>query len=238
MHRAPGSLKPRTSLANDKWELYDTRADFSLLDDLAATDPAKLKEMQDLFTKVAVENHVLPIDDRSIERLNAAAAGRPDLMGGRTSLTVYPGMSGMMENAFINVKNRSFSIAAEVHVPDSAASGVILAQGGRFGGWSFWLKAGVPRFTYNWLGVARYEIAADNPLPSGEQVLRFDFAWDGGKPGAGGVARISLAVQNSPKAGSTAPSPSRSPRMKGRTSARTSGPRLLRTIRFRRSFPA
>ena len=192
VHRAPWELKPRTSLANDKWELYDTRADFSLLDDLAATDPAKLKEMQDLFTKVAVENHVLPIDDRSIERLNAAAAGRPDLMGGRTSLTVYPGMSGMMENAFINVKNRSFSIAAEVHVPDSAASGVILAQGGRFGGWSLWLKAGVPRFTYNWLGVARYEIAADNPLPSGEQVLRFDFAWDGGKPGAGGVARISL----------------------------------------------
>ncbi|HZZ61572.1 MAG TPA: arylsulfatase [Roseiarcus sp.] len=192
VHRAPWELKPRTSLANDKWELYDTRADFSLINDLAATNPAKLKEMQDLFIKVGVENHVLPIDDRSIERLNAAVAGRPDLMGGRTSLTVYPGMSGMMENAFINVKNRSFSIAAELHVPDSAASGVILAQGGRFGGWSLWLKGGVPRFTYNWLGVAPYEIAAESPLPTGEQVLRFDLAYDGGKPGAGGVARISL----------------------------------------------
>jgi hypothetical protein len=148
--------------------------------------------MQDLFTKVAIENHVLPIDDRSIERLNAAAAGRPDLMGGRTSLTVYPGMSGMMENAFINVKNRSFSIMAELHVPDSSTSGVILAQGGRFGGWSLWLKAGVPRFTYNWLGMERYEIAASSPLPSGEQVLRFDFAYAGGRPGAGGVGRISL----------------------------------------------
>ena len=67
-------------------------------------------------------------------------------MDGRTSLTVYPGMSGLMENAFINVKNRSFSIMAEVHVPNSSASGVILAQGGRFGGWSLWLKAGVPEF--------------------------------------------------------------------------------------------
>ena len=73
-HRAPWELKPRTSLANDKWELYDTRADFSLLDDLAATDPAKLKEMPGSVHQVAVEDHVLPIDDRSIERLNAAAA--------------------------------------------------------------------------------------------------------------------------------------------------------------------
>jgi hypothetical protein len=148
--------------------------------------------MQNLFTKVAIENHVLPIDDRSIERLNAAVAGRPDLMGGRTSLTVYPGMSGMIENAFINIKNRSFSIMAELHVPDSSTSGVIIAQGGRFGGWSLWLKAGVPRFTYNWLGMERYEIAASSPLPSGEQVLLFDFAYAGGRPGAGGVGRISL----------------------------------------------
>ena len=122
VHKAPWETKPRANLADDKWELYDTRADFSLVNDLAATNPAKLKEMQDLFTKVGIENHVLPIDDRSIERLNAAAAGRPDLMGGRTSLTVYPGMSGMMENAFINVKNRSFSITAEVQIPASGAS--------------------------------------------------------------------------------------------------------------------
>jgi len=88
IHTAPWEPQPRTSLANDKWELYDTRADFSLVNDIAAANPAKLKEMQDLFTKVAIENHVLPIDDRSIERLNAAVAGRPDLMGGRTSLTV------------------------------------------------------------------------------------------------------------------------------------------------------
>jgi arylsulfatase A-like enzyme len=192
VHKAPWELQPRTNLANDKWELYDTRTDFSLVKDLAATNPAKLREMQDLFTKVGIENHVLPIDDRSIERLNAAVAGRPDLMSGRTSLTVYPGMSGLMENAFINVKNRSFSITAEVDIPTSGAAGVILAQGGRFGGWSLWLKDGRPRFSYNWLGIERYEVAAGNPMPAGAQVLRFDFAYDGGKPGAGGVGRLSL----------------------------------------------
>ncbi len=192
VHRAPWELQPRTTLANDKWELYDTRVDFSLVNDLAAINPAKLKEMQDLFTKVAIENHVLPIDDRSIERLNAAVAGRPDLMSGRTSLTVYPGMSGLMENAFINTKNRSFSITAELEMPASGASGVILAQGGRFGGWSLWLKDGRPRFSYNWLGFEHYEVAAVDPVPPGEQVLRFDFTYDGGKPGAGGTGRISL----------------------------------------------
>ena len=192
IHKAPWELQPRATLSNDKWELYDTRADFSLVNNLAAANPAKLKELQDLFTKVGIENHVLPIDDRSIERLNAAVAGRPDLMSGRTSLTVYPGMSGMLENAFINIKNRSFSITAEVQIPPSGASGVILAQGGRFGGWSLWLQDGRPRFSYNWLGIDRYEVAASDPLPAGEHVLRFDFAYDGGRPGAGGVGRISL----------------------------------------------
>ncbi len=192
VHKAPWEPKPRARLADDKWELYDTRGDFSLVNDLAATNPARLKEMQDRFTKVAIENHVLPIDDRTIERFNAAVAGRPDLMGGRTSLTVYPGMSGLLENAFINVKNRSFSVLAEVQIPSSGASGVILAQGGRFGGWSLWLQDGRPRFTYNWLGIERYEVAASNPMPPGEQVLRFDFTYDGGKPGAGGIGRLSL----------------------------------------------
>ena len=192
VHKAPWELQPRRSLANDKWELYNTRADFSLSYDLAASNPAKLTEMQDLFTRIAIANHVLPIDDRSIERLNAAVAGRPDLMSGRTSLTLYPGMSGLMENAFINVKNRSFSVVAEIGIPAAGTSGVVLAQGGRFGGWSLWLKDGQPRFTYNWLGVERYEVVAGQEAPSGDHMLRLDFTYDGGEPGAGGIGRISL----------------------------------------------
>jgi hypothetical protein len=146
--------------------------------------------MQDLFMKVAIENHVLPIDDRSIERLNPATAGRPDLMGSRASLTVYAGMVGMTENAFINVKNRSFSITAEVEVPKAGASGVILAQGGRFGGWSLWMKQGRPEFVYNWLGLERYTIASAQAVPAGKATIRFEFAYDGGKPGAGGNGTI------------------------------------------------
>lgn len=190
VHKAPWEPKPRAPLAADKWELYNTRADFSLANDLAAANPAKLKDMQALFMKVAAENHVLPIDDRSLERFNPALAGRPDLMGNRTSLTVYPGMTGMMENAFINVKNKSFSIEAKVEIPKGDAGGVILAQAGRFGGWSLWLKDGRPTFTYNWLGIEHYDIASDQPIPAGNATIRFEFAYDGGKPGSGGTGAI------------------------------------------------
>lgn len=98
-------------LENDKWELYNADEDFSLTNDLASSNPTKLKEMQNLFLEEATKNHVLPIDDRGVERLNPSLAGRPDLMAGRRSLTVYSGMTGMMESAFINIKNRSFAVA-------------------------------------------------------------------------------------------------------------------------------
>ena len=88
IHKAPWETKPRAALLDDKWELYDTRNDFSLANDLAAQNPAKLKELQDLFMKEAVKYRVLPIDDRVVERVNAKLAGRPDLMGDRTSLTL------------------------------------------------------------------------------------------------------------------------------------------------------
>ena len=88
-----------------------------------------------------------------VERINAASAGRPDLMGDRTSLTLSAGMVGMSENVFINIKNRSLSITADVEIPEGGANGVILAQGGRFGGWSLYLKDGKPTYCYNFLGL-------------------------------------------------------------------------------------
>ena len=117
VHRAAWEFKVRRPLEDDIWELYDTRADFSLANDLAAKNPEKLKELQDLFLKEAVKYSVLPLDDRLTERFDAALVGRPDLMAGRTSLTVYQGMIGMSENVFINVKNRSHTITAEVEIP-------------------------------------------------------------------------------------------------------------------------
>lgn len=190
VHRAAWETKPRATLDKDVWELYDTRTDFSLANDLAAKSPAKLKEMQDLFLKEAVKYNVLPIDDRLLERSNAAIAGRPDLMAGRTSLTVYEGMRGMSENVFINAKNRSHTITAEVTIPEKGANGVILCQAGRFGGWSLYLKDGRPTYTYNFLGLQRFTIAATTPVPAGKATIRFEFAYDGGGLGKGGVGTI------------------------------------------------
>lgn len=192
VHKAPWEAKPRASLEDDKWELYDTQTDFSLTNDLAAKNPEKLKELKALFMKDGAKFHVLPIDDRSIERLNAEMAGRPDLMGGRTSLTLYEGMIGMAENAFINIKNRSHTITAEVEVPSSGVDGVILCQGGRFGGWSLYVKDGKPTYTYNWLGLESFTIASTEPLPAGKSTIRFVFAYDGGRPGAGGTGTIEV----------------------------------------------
>ncbi|MCE5231248.1 arylsulfatase [bacterium] len=190
VHKAPWEAQPRATLEKDVWELYDTRADFSLANDLAAKNPGKLKEMQDLFMEEAVKNYVFPIDDRGIERLNPALVGRPDLMAGRTSLTVYDGMIGMSENVFINTKNSSHTITAEVTIPEGGANGVILCQAGRFGGWSLYLKDGKPVYTYNFLGLQRFTIAADKALPAGKATIRYEFAYDGGGLAKGGVGTI------------------------------------------------
>jgi arylsulfatase len=157
---------------------------------LAAKNPDKLKELQDLFLKEAVKYSVLPLDDRTLERLNAALVGRPDLMAGRMSLTVHQGMTGMSENAFINVKNRSHTITADVEIPNSGANGVILAQAGRFGGWSFYLKDGKPTYTYNWLGLHQYTVAAEQALSAGKATIRFEFAYDGDGVGKGGMGTL------------------------------------------------
>ena len=152
--------------------------------------PAKLKEMQALFMKEAEKYHVLPIDDRTIERMNPALAGRPDVLGDRKSLTLYEGMQGMLENTFMNVKNRSSKITAELDIPAGGANGAILSQGGRFGGWSLYMKDGKPAYTYNFLGLERYTVAAPQALPAGAATVVLDFAYDGGGPGKGGKATL------------------------------------------------
>jgi arylsulfatase len=184
IHRAPWETTPRRPLTEDIWELYNVNEDFSQANDLAAKEPAKLEELKKLFMEEAVKYHVLPIDDRSIERFDPVIAGRPDLMNGKTKLVLYPGAKGIPENAFINVKNRSVKLTAEVEVP-AKASGVILAQGGDFGGWSFYMLDGVLHYTYNWVGLENYTIRASTPVPPGKHTLVFDFAYEGGRGGGG-----------------------------------------------------
>ncbi|MDP2202031.1 MAG: arylsulfatase [Methylicorpusculum sp.] len=193
IHKAPWEPKPRRPLNDDSaWELYDTRTDFSLTNNLAAQNPKKLKELQALFLKEAKKNNVLPIDDRTVERMNAELANRPDLMAGRTSLTLAEGMTGMSENVFINVKNKSKTITAELDIPEGGANGVIIAQGGRFGGWCLYLKDGKPAYTYNYLSQDSTTISSPEALPKGKSKLVFEFAYDGGGLGKGGTGILSV----------------------------------------------
>ncbi len=111
-------------------------------------------------------------------------------MGGRTSLTLAEGMTGMSENAFLNVKNKSKTITAEVEVPAGGANGAILAQGGRFGGWALYVQDGRPAYAYNFLGLERSTIAAKAPLAPGKATIRFEFAYDGGGLGKGGTGTL------------------------------------------------
>jgi arylsulfatase len=186
IHRAPWEREPRRLLAEDIWELYNVNEDFSLSNDLSEEYPEKLNELQDLFMKEGEKYHVLPVDDRLMERFIAENVGRPDLMAGRTSLTLSEGMNGMTENTFLNIKNKSKTITAEVEVGKDRGNGIILAQGGRFGGWALYVKDGKPAYDYNFLGLQRFTIASPKKLPAGKSTIRFEFAYDGDGQGKGG----------------------------------------------------
>ena len=191
IHRAPWESKPRRALKDDSaWELFDVRSDFSLANDLAAKHPKKLAELQKLYLKEAGKYHVLPMDDRVFERLDGAAVGRPDLMRGRTSITLSEGMTGMMEAVFPNVKNRSKTLTAEVEVPADGGTGTVIAQGGRFGGWSLYVKDGVPAYDYNFLGLERFTITSAKKLQPGKSTVVLQFDYDGGGPAKGGKGTL------------------------------------------------
>lgn len=192
IHRAPWQAVNMPPLETDTWDLYNVNEDFSLANNLADKYPQKVVEMEALFMSEAEKYHALPIDDRVIARMNPAIAGRPDLLGDRTTLTLYSGMDGMLENTFMNVKNRSKTITAEVVIPKGGANGVILSQGGRFGGWSLYMKDGKPIYTYNYLGLERFTVASTSRIPAGDATILLDFVYDGGGLGKGGKATLSV----------------------------------------------
>ena len=185
-HSIPWLLVSNPPLKDDVWELYNVDEDFSQANNLAASNPEKLKELQQIFNREATKNHVFPIDDRRSERFNAEIAGRPDLMGSRTSLTVYEGMVGISENAFINVKNKNYTITSDVELKDGNANGVIISQAGRFGGWVLYMKGGKVKHEYNFFGVEHTNIASLKPLSAGKHEIKYEFIADAPKPGTGG----------------------------------------------------
>ena len=138
----------------------------------------------------AAKYDVFPLDDRRYERFNAAIAGRPDLAGDRKTMTFYAGMDTLMENTVLNVKNRSHTITAEVEVSAGKTDGVIVAQGGRFAGWSLYVKDGVAKYVHNFFDMEYSYVEASEKLPEGTVNVRYHFDFDGGQPGAGGTGRL------------------------------------------------
>lgn len=192
-HRIPWVDDPSQwrAFKDDVWELYDTNSDWSQAKNVADRYPEKLAELKEQFLVEATKHNVFPMDDRFKERMNPAIAGRTDLMAGRTSITLRPSMPGLHEDAAPNVKNTSFSVTAEVRVPDTGAEGVLIAQGGRFAGWSFYVKNGHLTYCHNLCDVERYYVRSDEKLRTGEHTVVFRFDYDGGV-GMGGTGTIEV----------------------------------------------
>jgi len=190
-HSTPWVMAPLPPLEEDVWELYDTTSEWSQSHDLAADMPEKLAELQQLWLAEARKHHVLPLDDRRVERFNSDLAGRPVLVAGQSQM-LYGGMGRLTEASILNVKNKSHAVTAEVDVPESGAEGVIIAQGGAFAGWSLYAKDGKPRYCYNLLGLQRFTIEGTAPIPSGTHQVRMEFGYDGGGLGQGGTVALYL----------------------------------------------
>ncbi len=186
-HRTPWVMvgQKMVPFDEDVWELYDGSKDWTQAHDLSQEMPQKLFELQRQFLIEAVKYNVLPLDDRQTERIDPTTAGRPSLIKGDSQI-FFAGMGRLSENSVISMKNKSFSITAEIEVKDKPANGVIIAQGGKFGGWSVYAKDGKLKFTYNVLGIHEFPTEATTPIPEGKHQVRMEFAYDGGGLGKGG----------------------------------------------------
>ncbi len=173
-----------------KWELYNVNEDFSQANNLAAREPAKLKEMQERFWTEAAKYNVLPIENSRIDRFDVSL--RPSLTRGRDEFTYFPGLVRIPEGAAPDLKNKSYQIKAEVVIPKGGAEGMLLTHGGRFAGYGLYLLKGKPVFHYNLAGVARYSVAGKEALKPGKHTILFDFKYDGGGLGKGGKGTLQV----------------------------------------------
>ncbi len=182
-HSTPWKTDPLPPFDDDTWELYGPD-DWTQAHNLAAENPTKLAEMQRLWLIEAVKYNVVPLDDRRFERLNPDLAGRPQLIRGNSQL-LFPGMR-VSESCVLTLKNKSYSVTANITVPESGAAGVIITQGGLFGGWSLYTHERKLKYCYNFLGIEYSMITAEEPIPSGNHQARMEFTYDGGGLGKGG----------------------------------------------------
>ena len=162
----------------DPWELYNVTEDFSESNDVAAQNPGKLREMIERWWSEAGKYNVLPLDDRGIIR----SLEQPGLNRPRTVVTYYPGMASVPRANMLNFRSRAYSITADVEIPPDGAEGVLVALGGRFGGFSFFMQNNRLSYAYNWVGLERYTVTSTEPVPAGSVRLRLEFT---GRPGSG-----------------------------------------------------
>ena len=189
-HRTPWLVHGRgVPFDQDVWELYDGAGDWTQARNVAELRPDKLAELQRLFLIEAAKHNVLPLDDRMVERLNPDMAGRPSLIRGNSQV-LFDGMIGLQENCMLNVKNKSHTVTAQVVVPEDGATGVIVNEGGVTGGWVLYVKDGRLAYHFNFLGMKRYSVVAEQPLGPGRHQVRMEFAYDGGGIGKGGTATL------------------------------------------------
>ncbi len=191
-HRIPWILMGQKTvpLDDDVWELYSDK-DWSQTNDLSKQMPEKLHQLQRQFLIEATRYKVLPIDDRTTEKMNPDTAGRPVLVRGKTQL-LFGGMGRLNENCVLNLKNKSHSVTAEIDVPATGAEGVIVAQGANIGGWSLYAKSGKLKYCYNVAGVNHYFVESADAIPSGAHQVRMEFAYAGGGLGKGGKVTLFL----------------------------------------------
>jgi arylsulfatase A-like enzyme len=173
---------------DDVWELYGPD-DWTQARNLAQENPKKLHDLQRLFLIEATKYNVLPLDDRRVERFDAGLAGRPVLIKGTTQL-LFGGMGRLTENSVLNIKNKSHSVSAQIVVPEGGGDGVIIAQGGKFGGWALYAKGRKPAYCYNFAGLKSFMIYGDVAIPAGDHQVRMEFKYDGGGLAKGGTATL------------------------------------------------
>ena len=172
-----------------KWELYNVAEDYSEYNDLATQQPDKLHEMQKLFLAEAAKYNVFPLDNTVIQR---AIAPRPNATAGRDLFTYSVETSGLDPAAAPNILNKSYTIAADVTVPQAGGEGMIVTMGGRFGGYGLYLLKGKPVFLYDFLDLERFRWAGQQALAPGKHSIVFDFTYDGPGFGKGGTGVLKV----------------------------------------------
>ncbi|WP_421876849.1 hypothetical protein [Mycolicibacterium wolinskyi] len=196
-HRTPWSTAAKPDMRTEEWQLYDLTNDWSQAIDVAEQNPDKLARLKELFMIEAARNSVLPIDDRGFERMSPQLAPRPARDNGGEEMILKHGMTRIYEDAAINLKNCTHRVAATVEVGADGGEGVIVAQGGRFGGWALHIVEGRPVYTYNYFGLWTVDVEAADRLKPGTHVIEMRFDYRGS--GMGGNAELALWVDGTPE---------------------------------------